>query len=139
MANEVIKGLGFHHTALRVADYEKSKKFYCDGLGMKLYSEWEEPGKTIAMLDIGDGSILEIFSGGNDRAAADPKFVHFAMKVDDTNAAYEAAIKAGAKTIMAPKIVPLDSRPKKMTLNCAFVAGPSGEELELFRIIEIKE
>ena len=48
---------------------------------------------------------------------------------------YEAALKAGAKPKTAPKVVPLNSAPVKLTLNCGFVYGPSGEELEFFRIV----
>ena len=51
------------------------------------------------------------------------------------DAAYEAALKAGAKPKSAPKVVPLNSSPVKLTLNCGFVYGPNGEELEFFRIV----
>jgi len=54
------------------------------------------------------------------------------------DAAYETALKAGAKPKTAPKVVPVHSSPVDLTLNCAFVYGPSGEELEFFRIVEAK-
>lgn len=135
MANDIIKGMGFHHIALKAVDFEKSIEFYTEGLGMKLYSMWGEGDGRIAMLDLGDGGILELFAGGNTSEAVNPKYIHFALKVDDVDAAYAAALKAGAEPKSAPKVVPLNSTPVKLTLNCGFVYGPSGEELEFFRVV----
>ena len=36
MANEIIKGMGFHHMALYVSDFDKSLAFY-QKLGMKVF------------------------------------------------------------------------------------------------------
>ncbi len=135
MANEIIKGMGFHHVALKTADFDASCKFYTEGLGMKLYAAWGEGDNRAAMLDLGDGGILELFAGGTTEDAANARFFHFAMKVDDVDAAYETALKAGAKPKSAPVVVPISSEPVKLTLNCAFVYGPSGEELEFFRVV----
>ena len=138
MANEIIKGMGFHHIAVKAKNYEESMKFYTEGLGMKFMTQWGEGDERIAMLDMGNGDIVELFAGGNDKESIDPKYIHFAMKVDDVDAAYEAALKAGAKPKTAPLVAPLDSAPVKLTLNCAFVYGPAGEELEFFKILEQK-
>lgn len=135
MANEIIKGMGFHHVALKAVDFDASKKFY-EALGMKFYTQWGEGDGRIAMFDLGDGGILELFAGGAE--GPNTNYIHFAMKVDDVDAAYETALKAGAKPKSLPKVVPLDSAPVKLTLNCGFVYGPSGEELEFFRIVEAK-
>ena len=131
MANEIIKGMGFHHVALKATNFEESFKFFTEGLGMKFYTQWGEGDGRIAMLDLGDGGILELFAGGAE--GPNTNYIHFAMKVDDVDAAYATAIAAGAKPKSAPKVVPLQSAPVKLTLNCAFVYGPSGEELEFFR------
>ncbi len=135
MANEIIKGMGFHHAALAAANFEESFKFYTEGLGMKLYTQWKSGDRQIAMLDMGDGGILELFSDGNDRESVDAKFIHLAFRVDDVDMAFEIARKAGASPKTLPKIVPIESAPAKVTLNCAFVYGPSGEELEFFKIV----
>ena len=135
MANEIIKGMGFHHIAVKALDFEASLKFYTEGLGMKYYTGWGEGDGRIAMLDLGDGGSLELFAGAQGDEAVNNRYIHFAMKVDDVDAAYEAALKAGAKPKTAPKVVPLNSAPVKLTLNCGFVYGPSGEELEFFRIV----
>ena len=135
MANEKIKGMGFHHVAVKAKDFEESMKFYIEGLGMKFMTQWGEGDGRIAMLDMGNGDIVELFAGGSDRETVDPKYIHFAMNVDDVDAAYETALAAGAKPKSAPVVVPLDSSPVKLTLNCAFVYGPAGEELEFFKIL----
>lgn len=134
MANEIIKGMGFHHVALKAVNFEESLKFFTEGLGMKFYTQWGEGDGRIAMLDLGDGGILELFAGGAE--GPNTNYIHFAMKVDDVDAAYATAIAAGAKPKSSPKVVPLQSAPVKLTLNCGFVYGPSGEELEFFRIVE---
>lgn len=135
MANEIIKGMEFHHVALKTPDIDASIAFY-EKLGMKFYTAWGVGDGRVAMLDFGDGGILELFAGGNDRETADPKYIHFALKVDDVDAAYETALAAGAKPKTAPKIAPLNSKPVRLTLNCAFVYGPGGEEVEFFRVLE---
>ena len=42
MANEKIKGMGFHHVAVKAKDFEESMKFYTEGLGMKFMTQWGE-------------------------------------------------------------------------------------------------
>lgn len=135
MSNEIIKGMKFHHIALMAEDYERSLDFYTNGLGLRLYATWGSPEKTIAMLEMGDGGILELFSNGGRENDLKAGFPHLAFEVDDVDAAYERAVGAGAKSIFAPKRAPLDSSPVKLTLYCAFVEGPSGEQLEFFRIL----
>ena len=134
MANDIIKGMGFHHVALKTADLAASIAFY-EKLGMKFYTSWGEGDGRIAMMDFGDGGILELFAGGHGDEQANPRYIHFALKVDDVDAAYAAALEAGAKPKSAPKVVPLNSKPVKLTLNCGFVYGPDGEEVEFFRVL----
>ena len=45
----------------------------------------------------------------------------------------ELAVEEIFVTKIYPKVVPLDSEPYKMSINIAFVYGPSGEELEFFK------
>ena len=132
MANEKIKNIGFHHIGLKTADLEKSVKFY-EALGMKEIVRWGEGEKEIVMLDIGDGSRFELFAGGGDAFSENGKFIHFAMHVDDVPAAYAHALSVGAEPLTAPKVVPLESKPEKITIEAAFVKGPDGEQLEFFR------
>ena len=132
MANDIIKGLGFHHIALKANDFEKSKEFY-KALGLKEIVGWGEGDKSVLMFDLGDGGRLELFAGGSDEDRAEGKYMHFAMCCDDVDAAYEIALKAGATPFKEPKTVPLDSYPEKIAIRIAFVLGPSGEQLEFFK------
>jgi len=132
MANEIIKGMGFHHIALRCADIEKSLTMY-KALGMKEMVRWGEGSKLIVMLDVGDGGRIELFANGSDEYSVKGKWNHFALRVEDVEAAYQVALNAGFQPLTPPKSVPLDSKPEKITIQVAFVTGPDGEELEFFR------
>ena len=63
MANEIIKGMGFHHIALKALDFDAALKFYTEGLGMKFYTSWGEGEKKIAMLDLGDLIVITDLQG----------------------------------------------------------------------------
>jgi len=132
MSNDIIRGLGFHHIGLKCADLKKSEEFY-RALGLKEVVRWGEGEKEIVMYDLGDGGRIELFANGGDGFAVNGKWVHFAMTVDDVDAAYATALAAGAAPLTPPKVVPLDSTPEKISINIAFVKGPDGEELEFFK------
>ena len=132
MKNEIISGMGFHHSALKVADFEKSLEMY-RALGLREVVRWGEGKSEIAMLDVGDGGRIELFACGGDEFAVNGKWQHFALKVDDVEQAYAVALAAGFTSKIAPKVVPLDSKPDKMSIQIAFVLGNDGEEVEFFK------
>ena len=95
---------------------------------------WGEGEFEIVMLDIGDGGRLELFANRGVDYPAEGRWQHFAISVDDVEAAYELALSVGAKPFIAPKIAPLDdARPAPMAIQVAFVEGPDGEQLEFFK------
>ncbi len=131
--NTKIPGLGIAHLALKAKDFEKSLKFYSEGLGMTPYLTWGEGDSRIQMLKFGDGAgILELFAGGNGESVNNT-YIHFAYSVEDVDKAFATAIAAGAKPKVEPKCVDLASKPRKARLNIAFVYGPDGEEIEFFK------
>jgi glyoxylase I family protein len=132
MKNEIISGMGFHHIALKVADFEKSLEMY-RALGLREVVRWGEGKSEIAMLDVGDGGRIELFACGGDEFAVNGKWQHFALKVDDVEQAYAVALAAGFTSKIAPNVVPLDSKPDKMSIQIAFVLGNDGEEVEFFK------
>ena len=132
MKNEIISGMGFHHIALKVADFEKSLEMY-RALGLREVVRWGEGKSEIAMLDVGDGGRIELFACGGDEFAVNGKWQHFALKVDDVEQAYAVALAAGFTSKIAPKVVPLDSKPDKMSIQIAFVLGNDGEEVVFFK------
>ena len=125
---------GFHHIGLKYSDLERSIKFY-KALGLCEFTRLGDKGDEIVMMAMTDGGIVELLPHGGDEFSEKGKWIHFAMKVDDVNAAFETALAAGATPTVYPKVVPLDSKPTPMSINVAFVKGPDGEEVEFFKIV----
>lgn len=133
MSNEIIKGAGFHHVALRTTDLDKSVSFY-KGLGMTEIVRWGEGELEIVMLDIGDGGRLELFANRGVDYPAEGRWQHFAISADDVEGAYSLALSLGAKSFIAPKVVDIDdARPAPISIQIAFVEGPDGEQVEFFK------
>lgn len=134
--NNVVKGMGFHHISLRCKDIEKSIKFY-EALGCVKVAEWEGKVGKIAMVDLGDGGRIELFSGGvEDKVESDTQsgeWFHLALKSDDPDAAFATAIAAGATEKFAPYDMVIKSEPP-MPVRLAFVYGPNGEVIEFFHL-----
>ena len=135
MANNMLPGVSFHHIALQVKDFDREVAFFRDGLGLTPYTSWNSGVKKIMLLELGNGGMVELFSEGTEDAQTNARYIHFALHVDDVQAAYDKAIAAGASPIMEPSVKPLDSHPVKLTLNCAFVRAPGGEEVEFIRVL----
>ncbi len=129
MANEVIKGIRHAHTAIVAKDFDRSLAFY-KALGFTPYVTWGEGKGRIMLLDVGDGSRIELFAKGGDEYSANGKWLHLAFGVENVDEAYRKAMEAGATSILPPTDKPLDSSPKRITLRLAFVAGPDGEQIE---------
>ena len=138
MANSIIEGCGVTHIALKCSDYERSLKFYTEGLGFTVYRHWGSPEtRLVALLDSGDGTYIELFSDGqagtvnNTLAGA---YAHLAFHVKDADAAYAQAVAHGAEPMIPPKDVTIQSEPP-LPVHLAFVKGPDGEELEFFQVL----
>ena len=84
-----------HHVAVICSDYEKSKHFYTDVLGMKIVSENYREGRDSWKADcfLDDTYVIELFSFPNPPArpyypeAAGLR--HLAFEVDDLSAAID--------------------------------------------------
>ena len=140
MSNDIIKGLGYAHMAIAAKDFDKSMTFY-KALGMKVYTQWGEGDSRIALLDTGNGDLIELFAKpdlNTDKVAttADGNpFLHFAFSAQNVDEAYRIALEAGATPLKPPAELPLKAHPICLTLRSAFVKGPSGEELEFFKTV----
>ncbi len=134
--NAVLKDAYFHHIALKVTDFDRSLKFYTEGLGLTAVALWGEGDGRAAMLDLGDGGHIEMFAGGKpceipeDAAGC---FFHLAIGVEDTDAAFARAVSLGCPVQMEPSDCAITSNPP-IPLRIAFVKGPDGEVIEFFHI-----
>ena len=135
----------FHHVALRATDFDRTVKFYTEGLGFKVHYEFAVPGRIdrAAFLDAGDGRYVEIFgpdsavqSEGRRRQPGEERtegaLLHFCLRVADTDAAYARALAAGAESRIAPRVSTLGQDPL-VEVRIAFVTGPEGEVIEFFQ------
>ncbi len=125
---------GFHHIGLKYSNLEKSINFYTN-LGLTELCRWGKVGEEIVMMSMTDGGIIELLPTCGEQFEANGKWIHFAVKVDDVDKAYQNALSLGATPLTEPKVVALDAKPSPMSINIAFVKGPDGEELEFFKII----
>ena len=132
--NQLAPGLGSHHIAIQTRDYEASKAFYIDVLGMRQTVEWDGGGRRICLLDIGDGSHLELFEplpGGEPASDAKGNIVfHFALACTDIANTLQRVRAAGRKVTVELKDVQLGHLP----VTIAFFEGPGGEVVELFQV-----
>ncbi len=122
---------GFHHLALKVANYDEVVKFYTEGLGFACLRTFPNGSGEGCMLDMGDGAILEIFPDATATQPQEGGFVHFALSTEDVDGAYQTALAAGATTHMEPCDLTIASNPA-MPVRIAFVKGLAGELVEFF-------
>lgn len=130
--NQAMAGLGCHHIAIQTRDWDASEKFYIEVMGMEKAVEFIGGGRRIALLDIGDGSHLELFepSAAAEDAAANDTLTHFALTTTDITAALERVRAAGMEITREPTDVNLGG----LNATIAFFTGPSGEVIEFFQV-----
>lgn len=123
---------GIGHVAFTVSDMEKALDFYCDRLGLKLiYSLDDEQGKPwLNYLRVRDGSYLELFYGGREKAAETEQaagFLHVCLECDELPGTVES---------LRAKGVPIDVEPKQGGDRNwqAWTHDPDGNKIELMTI-----
>ncbi|HET9905335.1 MAG TPA: VOC family protein [Anaerolineales bacterium] len=98
--------------ALTASDYERSMKFYCDGLGLEPSALWSNGGGRALILDMGKATLElfdEIQAATIDQIEAEQRIsgqVRFALQVPDVKAAMERLLEHGATLIHPPIITP---------------------------------
>jgi catechol 2,3-dioxygenase-like lactoylglutathione lyase family enzyme len=138
--NPIIPGCGLHHISILTRDYAESVRFYRDVLGMSLRLEFNIGVRPYALLDMGDGSYIELQSPRlpDESAKREPEIsdqatgvpvAHFALATTDVRGAIEKVRAAGYPVTVEPKDVQLNTLPASV----AFFTGPSGESVELFQ------
>lgn len=123
---------GFHHVAVTASDFKKSCDFYIGCLGLKETNRWGEGNSEIVMLELGDGSKIELFAGGSGEPESNPKIKHISLCTDDVDGYAKKAEAFGMNIISAPADVDIKGKPG-FKARVAFCNGPDGEVIEFFK------
>ena len=121
---------GLHHVALTAVNLNETIAFYEKAFGFTLLRRWGDE-KPAAMMDMGGDAILEIFGGAEGGDEKGSRWLHIAVKTDDTDACYAAALAAGATEETQPKDAVIPSA-EPFPVRLAFVRGLNGELIEIF-------
>jgi len=119
--------------ALTVSDYERSIKFYCDGLGIEPAAIWNNGQGRALVLNMGNAA-LEIFdevqAATIDQIEAEQRIsgqIRFALQVSDVKAAMERLLAHGATLIHPPIITPWGDYNVRLQ-------DPDGMQITLFQV-----
>ncbi len=133
MSDQKTAGIsGIHHVAIRVRDFDKSVKFYTEGLGFSKGMAWGEGDKRAVMLDMGGGNYLEVFAGGCTEEKPEGAYLHLALHSENCDKSLAQAVAAGACTTMEPTDIDIQSNPPT-PVRIAFCKGFDGEIIEFFQ------
>ena len=130
---EHYQGLG--HVAIYTADMDQSIAFYEKiGGGLKNQASIQTPDgeKKLALVDFG-GVTLELIQAPTPMPLTEGNVPHFAVYVDDVDAAAADIKAAGVDTFLTPQ--------KKVLPNLFgglenwFFTGPSGDQIELLHML----
>jgi glyoxylase I family protein len=129
--NPKLRGGGIHHIAIEASDFDGSLRFYTEGLGFREVLTFPEEEQMVAMLDTGDGTYVELFSGGSGER---PKgsILHLALRTSDCDAATEQARAAGGTITQEPADTVLEGD-TPVSVRYSFCEGPDGEQIELLQ------
>ena len=122
------------HTMLRVGDLEKSLRFYCDVLGMRLLRRKDYPSGrfTLAFVGYGDeetNTVIELtHNWDTDHYALGTGYGHVALGVEDIYDACQRLRDKGAKIVREPGPM------KHGGSEIAFVEDPDGYKIELIQL-----
>lgn len=133
--NPVIEDCGFHHVTVMTRDVEASLRLYRDVLGMEIAYEFGPPEIRIILLDVGDGSHIELFAPVEpppEGPAANNPLGHLALATTNTVAALEHVRQAGYEITVEPQVI--DLRTGEATI--AFSRVRAGRRSSFSRRIE---
>jgi catechol 2,3-dioxygenase-like lactoylglutathione lyase family enzyme len=127
--NNPIFGL---RVALTTGDYERSVKFYCDGLGIEPVQFWNNGQGRALILDMGHAT-LEIFDETQaqtiDQIETEKRIsgqIRFALQVPDLDAAMQRLLAHGAVLVHPPVLTPWGDHNVRLQ-------DPDGMQITLFQ------
>jgi catechol 2,3-dioxygenase-like lactoylglutathione lyase family enzyme len=119
--------------AFTTSDYERSVKFYCEGLGIEPAAIWNNGQGQALVLNMGNAT-LEIFDETQaetiDEIEAGQRIsgqIRFALQVPDVNAAMERLLAQGATLVHPPVITPWGDYNVRLQ-------DPDGMQITLFQV-----
>lgn len=125
-----------HHIAINCSDLDRSIRFYIEALDTTRVYRWNAPPlvSDAAFIELDGGGWIELFAAGEmvERGRADNGLNHFAIAAADVAAAAERAVAAGGTLVDGPATRTLHGDPPAEA-TMAFVIGPDGETIELYR------
>ena len=129
--NTTTPGCGFHHISIHTQRFDESMHLYRDVLGMQVRLDTTNGVRRTALLDMGDGSYVELSMNPekDEPLAPGNPLGHFALATHDVRGVTEKLRAAGYPITMEPKDIQLGTLPASI----AFFTGPSGELVELFQ------
>ena len=127
-----IPALRFGHVAFRVADVERSVRWYDDAFGARRVFHAPKDGERqeLMFLEFAKGQFVEVFTNGQEKVETPINAIgyqHFCLAVDDLNQMLEHL----AAMNVYPKRPPRVGRSHYLI---AFVADPDGNIIELMEI-----
>src|SRR5436190_23740688 len=125
------KVTGFHHVAIRSADFDRTVEFYREVMGLPLKTSWTGSKGRAALIEISSGSYIEVFEWEPTSMTGEPAILHFSFRTDDVDGMTERARAHGYTVTMEPTSMDIRSSAGLMKLRLSFVLGPDGEEIEL--------
>ena len=124
--------------ALTVRDFERSVKFYSEGLGIEPAAIWNNDGGQALMLNMGNAT-LEVFDERQaeviDQLEAGERVsgqIRFALQVPDLNAAMQRLLAHGATLVHEPILTPWGDYNVRLQ-------DPDGMQITLFQVSEKNE
>lgn len=124
--------------ALTASDFERSIKFYCDGLGLEPAQLWNNGQGKALILDMGNAT-LEIFDETQaqtiDQIEAGQRIsgqIRFALQVPDLKVAMERLLAHGATLVHPPVITPWGDYNVRLQ-------DPDGMQITLFQTLDDSE
>jgi catechol 2,3-dioxygenase-like lactoylglutathione lyase family enzyme len=122
--------------AYTTSDYERSIKFYCEGLGIEPAAIWNNGQGQALVLNMGNAT-LEIFDEAQaetiDQIEAGERVsgqIRFALQVPDLQAALERLLAHGATLVHPPVVTPWGDTNVRLQ-------DPDGMQITLFQVQDI--
>lgn len=121
--------------ALTAKDYERSVKFYCDGLGLEPAAIWNNGEGHALMLEMGKAT-LEVFDEAQaetiDQLEVGERIsgqIRFALQVPDLKIAMERLLAHGATLVHPPVTTPWGDYNVRLQ-------DPDGMQITLFQVTD---